>query len=226
LKVNKIFRSIQGELPEIGLSTVFVRFQGCNLDCKNCDTKYALDPNGGTEMTVGKIFNEVMKYDAMNVDLTGGEPLLQDKQDLIKLIRALKDMGYRITVETNGSINIPGIFMLCDIINFDIKTPSGGMKNNLDNFQEYVFSRHINKFYFKAVISDWDDYEFVKNFYSEHMRQVSPEKIILQPNWEIEDKIFDTELMRKVVEDNLKTNKFRIGFQLHKVIWDPKKEGV
>jgi 7-carboxy-7-deazaguanine synthase len=76
LKVNEIFRSLQGEGVRAGMPCAFVRLAGCNLRCTWCDTKYAWDE--GTEMTLDEITRAVEKLDLTRVELTGGEPLIQD----------------------------------------------------------------------------------------------------------------------------------------------------
>ena len=71
----------------MGTPTTFVRFVGCNLDCSWCDTKYARE--GGNEMSIDQIFDQVEEVGTPFVCLTGGEPLLQE--DIYKLIETLLD---------------------------------------------------------------------------------------------------------------------------------------
>ena len=126
MRVNEIFRSISGEVGAIqqGAIAMFVRFQGCNLHCKwPCDTEYALDPIGGVEMSYQQILERI-PYQS-NVVLTGGEPFLQPKDEMIKLVKGLKEIKTcSVQIETNGSIfctylDVP--FVL------DYKLPSSGM---------------------------------------------------------------------------------------------------
>jgi organic radical activating enzyme len=106
LKISEIFPSVQGEGLRQGEPTIFVRFAGCNLRCAFCDTKYAR--TGGTKITVERIAARVAavgkKFPASWVALTGGEPLVQY---LGALIRRLRTDGFRIQVETNGTIYRP-----------------------------------------------------------------------------------------------------------------------
>ncbi len=101
LKISEIFPSIQGEGLRQGEPTLFVRLSGCNLKCAFCDTKYAWKT--GKEMTVPQIMNELKKirstFPAEWACLTGGEPLLQSVEGLL---RGLRNEGLKIQVETNA----------------------------------------------------------------------------------------------------------------------------
>lgn len=108
----EIFESIQGEGITAGVPSVFVRLSLCNLSCSWCDTKYTwdwdhYDPEAEiTPMAVADVVKGVLKNQARNVVITGGEPLLQERQ-LVPLARALHGQGRRVEVETNGTIG-PG----------------------------------------------------------------------------------------------------------------------
>ena len=74
--ITEIFKSIQGESNFAGLPCIFVRLTGCNLRCHWCDTAYAF--HGGQKMTVDEVLARVHQLGGKLVELTGGEPLLQD----------------------------------------------------------------------------------------------------------------------------------------------------
>jgi 7-carboxy-7-deazaguanine synthase len=103
LKINEIFPSIQGEGLRQGEPTLFIRFSECNLKCTFCDTKYAW--HTGREMAVLQVLKKVQKiqgsFPAEWVCLTGGEPLLQDIEGLV---RSLKAEDFKIQLETNATI--------------------------------------------------------------------------------------------------------------------------
>lgn len=99
MRVNEIFYSLQGEGLNTGKPAVFVRFSGCNLLCPFCDTKHA----DGKEMTEGDIIEEVSKYMADMVVVTGGEPGLQLTGLLVEMLHLL---GKTVAVETNGTIGL------------------------------------------------------------------------------------------------------------------------
>lgn len=99
-RVNEIFYSLQGEGRFTGTPMVFVRFSGCNRACPFCDTDF----DSFTPMAADEIVDEVTRYPARRVVLTGGEPLLQADSELID---ALHDAGLTIHVETNGTMPVP-----------------------------------------------------------------------------------------------------------------------
>ena len=106
LKVIEVFPSVQGEGLRLGEPTIFVRLSGCNLRCTFCDTKYAR--RGGDERTPEEVIALALavrrRFPCRWVCLTGGEPLLQD---IAALTRGLKRNGFRVQVETNGTLRRP-----------------------------------------------------------------------------------------------------------------------
>lgn len=100
MKVNEIFYSLQGEGFHTGTPAVFIRFSGCNLECPFCDTQH----QEGKEMTEGDIIEEVSRYKANLVVVTGGEPALQLTESLVEMLHFL---GKTVAVETNGTVELP-----------------------------------------------------------------------------------------------------------------------
>lgn len=98
LQINEIFYSIEGEGMRVGQPTTFVRLAKCNLRCRFCDTEF----DRFVERSVDDIAAEVERHPAEWVCLTGGEPLGQNMGDLCQ---ALVARGYRIHIETNGTIS-------------------------------------------------------------------------------------------------------------------------
>lgn len=106
LRVNDIFTSIQGEGFWAGVPATFIRLQGCNVGCKWCDTKYTWNPKSGTEMTVEQILGQMEILDAPHhVVITGGEPLLQN---LDELLETFSQRWYYTQIETSGKSPILG----------------------------------------------------------------------------------------------------------------------
>ena len=121
LKINEIFYSIQGESSWVGYPTVFVRTSGCNLRCRYCDTAYAYYQ--GKPRSLTSIVTEIESHGARHVCLTGGEPLLQSAS--LDLMRKLCDMGYKVSIETGGSLDTTVIDARVKKI-IDVKTPDSG----------------------------------------------------------------------------------------------------
>ena len=107
LQINEIFYSIEGEGLRVGQPTTFVRLARCNLRCFFCDTEF----DSFREMTISQIVDEVRRHSAKWVCLTGGEPL---GQNITPLCRELVSAGFRLHIETNGTIDPDPI--LCDLI--------------------------------------------------------------------------------------------------------------
>ena len=98
--IVEIFHSVQGEAFHSGVPHVFIRFGNCNLRCEWCDTNFL----EYQEMELDDIIDEVLKYNCKRVIFTGGEPCLQD----LKTIGSeLKKYGINLSVETNGTIEVP-----------------------------------------------------------------------------------------------------------------------
>ena len=107
-QVNEIFYSIQGEGVRMGTPNVFVRFSGCNLTCNereigfDCDTEFV----SGLKMTAQQIIDETFRIapECKWIILTGGEPALQVDAELVS---SLKNAGYQLAIETNGTKELP-----------------------------------------------------------------------------------------------------------------------
>ena len=98
--IVEIFHSVQGEGYRSGIPHVFIRFGKCNLRCEWCDTNF----DEYDEQTVATILQQVAQYPCKNIIFTGGEPMLND---LWPLARPLKQQGYHLSVESNGTVAIP-----------------------------------------------------------------------------------------------------------------------
>lgn len=213
LKVNEIFHSIQGESTYAGQPCVFVRLTGCNLRCNYCDTVYAYEE--GIFMDIKTIVNKIKEFECSLVEITGGEPLLQNETP--ELITVLLDSGYNVLLETNGSKDIEGVDNRCTNI-MDIKCPSSGEEknNNLENLKRLNPGDEV-----KFVIADRADYDFAKVKIS-----LIPDDVIagisihFSPCFSI---IKPDELASWILEDKLNV---RLNLQLHKYIWHPDKRGV
>lgn len=109
LFIADIFRSIQGEGPQMGTPSIFLRLGICNLHCRWCDTPYTWK-KGMTDHAVRTqtwILNKIKALrkgnSVKNLVVTGGEPLLQQKQLVMLLTDKLFD-DMSIEFETNGSM--------------------------------------------------------------------------------------------------------------------------
>lgn len=100
-KINEIFYSIQGEGFNAGMPAIFIRFSGCNVCCSFCDTEH----QGHVKMDDEDILFSLNHYaPCKTVILTGGEPAMQVDAAFIS---RLHDEGYKVAIETNGTIKLP-----------------------------------------------------------------------------------------------------------------------
>ena len=210
LKVIESFLSIQGEGIHSGLPTYFVRLAGCNLRCSFCDTKYSY--TGGREIKIADILTSIEKQQVDLICITGGEPLLQAGTST--LIDELISRGYRVDIETHGSILINNLNNSPRILySLDVKCPSSGMaeKMNLDNLK-YLSKKDQVKF----IIGNKNDYKFAKEI-MEKYKLTNKTNIIFTPV----DGIKAKKLVEWIIRDDLQV---RIGLQIHKIIWKSERE--
>ncbi len=212
LKINEIYFSIQGESSNAGLPCVFIRLTGCNLRCTYCDTEYAFYE--GKDFSVSDIVAKVGEYDCTLVEITGGEPLVQD-EECRHLMSALCEEGYEVMLETGGSLPIKGIDSRVKII-MDLKCPSSGMmkKNDYDNIGFLKQNDEV-----KFVMGSREDYEWTLQIIKQYQLEGKCSLLFsvvfgkLEPltlvNWMLQDKV-----------------KARFQLQVHKFIWQPDTKGV
>ncbi len=209
--VNEIFRSIQGESTYAGLPTTFIRTTGCNLRCSWCDTKYAYE--NGTGMTVNAITDKVANLGSGLVEITGGEPLLQE--GVGGLARHLLDSGFNVMIETNGSIDIGKIDKRATII-MDVKCPGSGMSERMRWENLDVLDR---KDQVKFVIADRADYVWILDLLGRYKRLLD-QTILFSPAFGL---MPPDDLASWILEDKIDV---RLHLQTHKYIWEPNSRGV
>ena len=211
LKVNEIYLSVQGESSYTGLPCVFIRLTGCNLRCEWCDTAYAFYE--GRSMSIDEIVGKVKSFGVKLVEITGGEPLMQE--NVYPLMNGLIEKGFQVLLETGGSLSLEKVPR--DIIKImDIKCPgSGEHKNNhLDNLKFLETKDEV-----KFVILNRHDYEWSRDLIHKYkIHEIA--HILISP---VYDKLELKEIVKWILEDKLPV---RLQTQLHKVIWDENTIGV
>ena len=210
MRVTEIFFSIQGEGTRAGRPCVFVRFTGCDLRCRYCDTTYAF--HGGEDRTREEILAEVARYPSKLVLLTGGEPLLQ--KELPALAQDLLDRGYEVTVETHGQRPMDGLPPPVVRI-ADVKTPDAGEVAQDLAWLDRVRPHDEVKF----VVCSEDDWRWSLDV----IRRYGLDRrcaVLVSPAWgDVDSK----DLARWLLESGVEA---RMNLQLHKVIWGPQTRGV
>ena len=211
LKINEIYYSVQGESTHAGRPCIFIRLTYCNLRCSYCDTEYAF--YDGKDMEITYIMSEIKQWDCNLVEVTGGEPLSQDK--CINLLNELVNSNYEVMLETGGSLSISDVpKKVIKIVDF--KCPSSAMeKKNLWSIVNDLQPHDEVKF----VIGNREDFDWAKDRITEY----SLDKIctlLFSPTFE---KIDPQLIVEWILVENLPV---RMQMQMHKMIWSPDKQGV
>ena len=140
MRVLEIYQSKQGEGIWTGQASVFVRFLGCPLRCRFCDTAYARDdqsdPEGsgiGADLTPEELVGRILLLDLPHVVLTGGEPMLSP--EIVEITKLLKEYDYHVTIETSGTIQHP---VVCDLMSISPK-----LRNTIPHNEDlFVMQKH------------------------------------------------------------------------------------
>lgn len=212
LTINEIFHSIQGESTYAGRPCVFVRLTGCDLRCAWCDTAYAFVE--GRKMSVDEVVRETLEFGCDLVEITGGEPLLQE--DVYTLMDRLLVEGRTVLVETGGQLDVARVpARVVKVI--DVKCPSSGesTKNHWPNLERLDVRDQI-----KFVVADRDDYEFACGVVTRYALDRRVAAVLFSP---VHGRLDPGALAAWILEDRLPV---RLQLQLHKYIWGPDARGV
>jgi 7-carboxy-7-deazaguanine synthase len=212
LTVNEIFYSIQGESTYAGRPCVFVRLTACDLRCRWCDTPYAFFE--GQKRSVDEVVAEVDRYGCPLVEITGGEPLLQE--DVYPLMERLLATGKEVLLETGGHRPLdrvpPGVVRV-----IDIKCPGSGEAEATEwrNLEGLTPRDQI-----KFVIQDRIDYEYAREILTRYQLDRRCGAVLFSPVHGVLD---PRTLAAWVLADRLPV---RVQLQLHKYIWGAEARGV
>jgi len=167
-------------------------------------------------MTLDQIMQQIEDFDCRLVEITGGEPLLQ--QEVYALMDRLLVDGYQVMLETSGERLIDRIpEKVFKIV--DVKCPDSGAANTFNSGNIQYLNPHDEV---KFVIASRQDYEFARAFTSSHQLCERVSSVIFSP---VHEAMAADEMARWMLEDKLQTP-IRFGWQLHKTIWGPDTPGV
>jgi 7-carboxy-7-deazaguanine synthase len=212
ITVNEIFHSVQGESSYAGRPCVFVRLTACDLRCSWCDTPYAF--HEGSKRAVNDVLAEVDQFGCPLVELTGGEPLLQD--EVYPLMSALLDRGKTVLLETGGhrsTARVPDRVITI----LDVKCPASGEADKMDWSNLDRLRPHDEV---KFVIQDRADYDYARDVLARHSLTSRAAAIHFSP---VHGVLEAKTLSEWVLADRLPV---RVQLQLHKYIWSPTTRGV
>lgn len=226
MQIIEIYRSIQGESSFAGLPCIFVRLAACNLRCTWCDSEYTF--SGGKKMTADEVEREVVQLAPGGlVEITGGEPMLQERE-LSPFMARLLEIGYTLLLETSGERPLENVPAAVHKI-VDVKCPGSGEGGSfrVSNLDTLTAGDEV-----KFVLSDRADYEFARAFTSEHHLENKVGSVLFSPAFrkdpsrerDTSNCLLDPRLLSEwILEDGLRV---RLGFQIHKFIWEPATKGV
>ncbi|HEY6347910.1 MAG TPA: radical SAM protein [Candidatus Angelobacter sp.] len=226
MQVTEIYRSIQGESSFSGLPCTFVRLTACNLRCTWCDSEYTF--TGGNKMSPDEVEQEVVRLSPSGlVEITGGEPMLQERE-LTPLMERLLNRGYTLLLETGGERPLEQVPKDVRKI-VDVKCPGSGEGGSfcLSNLDTLTARDEV-----KFVLADRADYEFAREFTRDHKLENRVGGVIFSPvflknptqardssNCQLDPRL----LAEWILGDKLNV---RLGLQIHKFIWEPATKGV
>lgn len=237
LRVSEVYASVQGEGPNVGETTVFVRFGGCNLRCPGwpCDTEHAINPafrNEWERQAPEELYERIIEVaqlaGAKRVTLTGGEPFLQPQVYLSKLVQLLRqnpsdELHFDIDCFSNGTLEYP-IWAPRQIqFIMDWKLPGSGEDpwnnnriNNLQSLRATTFKGHAIKF----VCKDQADFDFALSLWSSAQADFAGVDVYYGRVWGGE--ITDAELCELVMKHKLP---WKLNVQMHNYIWPANERG-
>lgn len=229
--LSEVFLSIEGEGVYIGTKTLFIRFAGCPLRCRWCDTPYALSIKDGKEYDICEALNLIDRLIVSNIykaNLTGGEPLLQYKA-ACEIAKYLKSKGLKTYLESScyDSNRFKALLPFIDICKIEFKLRDSEAVNvNLHDrlieenllCLEYAIQNRRST-YIKIVVSKESSVEEVRDIVNKIFKRVNLNYLtgfVIQPAYGDEPSINKLLQIYDVVYEHYK--EVRIIPQMHKVM--------
>lgn len=216
LNISELFYSIQGESSWAGYPCTFIRLTGCNLRCSYCDSSYTWKEQGNN-LSYEAVLDWLGHYPGVMVELTGGEPLLQDA--VYPFLDILLESGRKVLIETNGSLSIAKIPPSVSVI-LDIKCPDSGMDDQMDweninllkkrqgagNDIKFVLSSERDFSWSRKIVEDYELDKYATILFS-------PVEYLMAPS----------HLAELIMEYRLPV---KLQLQLHRLLWPDVERGV
>jgi 7-carboxy-7-deazaguanine synthase len=226
MRVTEMFHSLQGEGILAGTPSVFVRLAGCPLRCRWCDTRYAWDYSGGTDVALDDLIERICEYPCRHAVITGGEPLVgpncSPREGLAMLTQQLKRLGRHITIETSGIGFVPDL--ACDLMSISPKLgnslpaePDLAVDHQRAKPAPQVLKALIEAYscQLKFVVDTPEDIPEIHGLL-EQLPAVAPERVLLMPQAATRQEL-QTKAPR--VAQLCRETGFRYGQRLHVLLW-------
>lgn len=215
----EIFATVQGEGPSCGVPSTFVRLAECNLRCEWCDTRYTWDwskhdrAKETVEIDAGAILARVLEAKPKNVVFTGGEPLIQ-AEELATVVRAAKENGLRIEIETNGTL-APSTDLTALVDQWNVSPKLAGSGNALRARHRpsalLAFASMANAT-FKFVLTSREELAEIDDI----AKAVPADRIVLMPEGTTPEALAERS---RWLADACVARGFRLGARLHVFVW-------
>lgn len=212
LEICEIFHSIQGESSYAGYPCIFIRLTGCNLRCSYCDAAYTYE-EPGKNISLAQILKKIAQYPKALVEITGGEPLLQE--GVYPLMRKLLEVGRTVLLETNGSLSVAAVPQgVIKIV--DMKCPDSGMHQKMDfgNLSLLTPDDEV-----KFVLSSRNDYDWATQIIQEY-QLTKRVHVLFSP---VANRLSPATLADWLLTDQ---QQVRLQLQLHTILWPGMSRGV
>ena len=233
--INAIYRASEGEGIHIGTPQVFVRFQGCNIGCVNCDSIDTWDFNAGDRLNIDQVMAQIVEQGGdkyKRVSITGGDPLHPKiLPQVLQLVSVLKKKDYWINIEAAGTRVVSELFDAIDFISFDYKTPCTKVKTNLSLVAKLA-TQFPNKFQIKSVIEsrvDFDDVIQAKTELALMLKNVNVETSfpwVLTPAFNLGESMPFERVLDVISWNENEAHGFRVITQQHKILHGSEKKKV
>lgn len=196
LPIMEEFYTIQGEGYNTGKAAYFIRIGGCDVGCHWCDVKESWNPNLHPLTDIGVVIENMKKFPARSIVVTGGEPSIYN---LTELTLQLKKEGVELFIETSGSHQLTGTW---DWICLSPKKNIVPLKENFKLANEL-----------KVIVFNNDDFKFAE----EQAKHINSEcKLYLQPEWSKME-----QMLPSIIEYVKNNPKWNISLQTHKYMRIP-----
>jgi organic radical activating enzyme len=227
MQINEYFLGFQGEGRNQGKHSLFIRFNLCNLSCKNCDSKYTWKIGNSKEVEIDELKSFVFNNNVDHIVFTGGEPLLPKNLRYIKTI--IREFPLLTTeIETNGTITLcesdVEFFNKYETL-FNISPKQNFEQIGKRNTSPIFILRHrqglkVNNYIVKFLINSKEDIDYIIKIQKEF--NISNKNIYVQPKAVTKRQVL--KILKKYYNDIIHYG-WNISFRTHVLMFN-KKKGV
>jgi 7-carboxy-7-deazaguanine synthase len=232
LRLVEHYASVQGEGPRVGVPTQFVRFAGCNMRCPlwPCDTQHAIQPSiwrtSSRKVYAHELADAVLEMaehtGATNICLTGGEPFMQNNDELRMFVENLRYAGaFTVEAFTNGSFEWPSWALQSIYFILDWKLAGSGEAMTALDIRKLNLNRMGPEDAVKFTIMDESDFNDAVHFTQSFLDKKYQGQFFAGIVWGAP--MTNEDLIGHILDQKLP---WKLNVQIHKHIWDPNKIGV